>query len=239
MRSEKAKVVSFSGIDGAGKSTQIEALQHHLRAHGLRSVLYTFWDDVVVLPRFREHMSLTAFKGDKGVGSPDKPINRRDKNVSSWYVIAARLFLYLLDAFNLRLTVSRSSNTGADFVIFDRYIYDEMANLPLHRWPARIYVRLLLKLVSKPEIAFLVDADPVAAHTRKPEYPLDFVCKNRDAYLALSRLCGMTVLAPLTVDETTGKIKELISQKCPEPDSSSSDLALQCVAARTAKSSHS
>lgn len=238
MRPEKTKVVSFSGIDGAGKSTQIEALTHHLRELGLHSVLYTFWDDVVVFPRFRENMSLKAFKGDKGVGSPDKPINRRDKNVSSWYVIAARLFLYLLDALNLCLTVSKSSYTGADFIIFDRYIYDEIANLPLHRWPARLYVRLLLKLIPKPDVAYLVDADPVAAHTRKPEYPLDFVRKNRDSYLALSRLSGMTVLAPLSVDETTRKIKVLISEKCPGPDSGGSDLRLQCVAAPTAKSSH-
>ena len=107
MRLNKVKVVSFSGIDGAGKSTQIEALQRHLRELGLRSTLYTFWDNVVVFPHFREHLSFKAFKGDKGIGRPDKPIRRRDKNVTSWYVTAIRLFLYLLDAYSLRVAVSR------------------------------------------------------------------------------------------------------------------------------------
>ena len=48
------KIVTFSGIDGAGKSTQISALEAWLRAAGLRTRVLTFWDDVVVLSRLRE-----------------------------------------------------------------------------------------------------------------------------------------------------------------------------------------
>jgi pantothenate kinase-related protein Tda10 len=78
MRSNCPKVISFSGIDGAGKSTQIQSLQAHLMNLGFQSTLYTFWDNVVVFPGLRERVSLKAFKGDKGIGSPDKPITRRD-----------------------------------------------------------------------------------------------------------------------------------------------------------------
>ncbi|HEY3617374.1 MAG TPA: hypothetical protein VGK96_11215, partial [Candidatus Sulfotelmatobacter sp.] len=150
MRLDNVKLVSFSGIDGAGKSTQIEALQSYLLEIGVRSTLYTFWDNVVVFPGLREHMSFKAFKGDKGIGSPDKPIVRRDKNVTSWYLTAIRLFLYLLDAYSLRVAVSGRSNTE-DVVIFDRYIYDELANLPLKNWLVLSYVRLLLVLIPKPD----------------------------------------------------------------------------------------
>jgi len=214
MRSDKVRVISFSGIDGAGKSTQIEALQSHLRDLGFRSTLYTFWDNVVVFPTLRERMSLVAFKGDKGIGSPEKPISRRDKNVTSWYMTAARLLLYLLDAFSLRFAVSASTCADAGFIIFDRYIYDELANLPLDRPLMRIYVRALLGLIPKPDVAFVLDADPEAAHIRKPEYPLEFVRANRVAYIALSRLVRrITVIAPLSVEETTTKIRESIFKK--------------------------
>ena len=231
MRPDNVKVVSFSGIDGAGKSTQIKALQRHLQQLGLRSNLYTFWDNVVVFPRLREHMSFKAFKGDKGIGRPDKPIRRRDKNVASWYITAIRLFLYLLDAYSLRVAVSGSYDAGVDFIIFDRYIYDELANLPLNHRLVLLYVRLLLNLIPKPDIAFIVDADPEAAHIRKPEYPLEFVRKNRGSYIALSRLVrGITVLAPLSVEETSAKIKESISQACLRSCMEPVDFQLPCAA---------
>ena len=73
------KIFSFSGIDGAGKSTQISELQAWLEGGAVRTELRSFWDDVVVLSRWRELMSRKAFKGDQGVGSPDKPLQRRDK----------------------------------------------------------------------------------------------------------------------------------------------------------------
>lgn len=231
MRLDNVKVVSFSGIDGAGKSTQINALQRHLQQLGFRYNLYTFWDNVVVFPRLREHMSFKAFKGDKGIGRPDKPIHRRDKNVTSWYITAIRLFLYLLDAYSLRMAVRGSYDAGVDFIIFDRYIYDELANLPFDSRLVLLYVRLLLHLIPQPDIAFIVDADPEAAQLRKPEYPLEFVRKNRDSYIALSRVVrGMAVLAPLSVEETSAKINEMISKVCLQSDTEPVDLQLQCAA---------
>jgi len=214
MRRGRAKVISFSGIDGAGKSTQIEALQSHLRMQDFCSARCTFWDDVVVFPDLREFLSHKAFKGDKGVGRPEKPISRRDKNVTTWFASSVRLFLYLLDALSLRLTFARRSRSDVEFIIFDRYIYDELANLPLDWWPVRFYVRMLLKISPKPNIAYLLDAEPKAARIRKPEYPLDFLRQNRAAYLALSHLVELNVIGPLSVEETTSEILKSVSRMC-------------------------
>ena len=203
------KIVSFSGIDGAGKSTQLGALQTRLSELGLRSTVLTFWDDIVVLGGFRELISHKAFGGDEGVGSPEKPISRRDKNVTSMHVIGARLFLYFLDAVYLRLFCLQLRKTEADVVIFDRYIYDELANLPLDHWFARWYVRLILTIVPQPDMAYLVDADPAAARARKPEYPLEFLRQNRERYLALSSLAGnMTVIEPLSVEAAEARMMD-------------------------------
>jgi len=193
-------LVSFSGIDGAGKTTQIEALQTRLGEAGLRVVCITFWDDVATLTRFREAAGHTLFKGEKGVGTPPKPVNRRDKNVRSWYMTLVRFCLYFLDAVSLRIVVGRTRRANADVVIFDRYHYDELANLSLGNRIARAYVRSLLMFIPRPDISYLLDADPVQARARKPEYPLEFLHSSRATYLALSALIGgMTIVAPQPV----------------------------------------
>jgi thymidylate kinase len=200
--SSRAKFVSFSGIDGAGKSTQIETLCTRLKAEGHRVLLIRFWDDIAKLTRLREGTGHRIFKGDKGVGSPSTPINRRDKNVRSWFMTGVRLFLYFIDAISVRFVVERALRSKADLVVFDRYIYDELANLPLGEPFIRAYVRLITKFVPTPDVSYLLDAEPVKARARKPEYPLEFLRINRQSYLDLCELVGgITVIAPKSIQE--------------------------------------
>jgi thymidylate kinase len=204
----RRKLISFSGIDGAGKGTQIDALCERLKEAGLRVRLITFWDDVATLTGIREASGHTLFNGDKGVGTPTAPINRRDKNVQSWPMSGVRLGLYFLDAVSLRLVVEKALRSDIDVLICDRYIYDELANLTLSNPTARLYVQLIMKLVPKPDISYVLDADPVQARARKPEYPLDFLHTNRASYLALSNLVGATVIPKNSIENVKRDILE-------------------------------
>lgn len=208
--------VSFSGVDGAGKSTQINLLRENLTASGFRVEQFAFWDDAAVLTRFREFSSLALFKGEKGVGSPENPVRRRDKNVRSWYMTCLRLLLYLFDAASLHRVVGRQACRGVDMVIFDRYLHDELANLPLDKPLIRGYARLLLNLSRRPDIAFVLDADPEAACARKPEYPVDFVRRQRASYLGLAGLAHeVAVIAPGPADEVQEKVLDQLRARLP------------------------
>ena len=209
----RAVVVTFSGIDGAGKSTLIERLRSRLQQEGRRVLLLSFWDDVAVLQRFREFASCNLLGGDSGVGTPDKPVQRRDKNVQSRFMTLARLLMYLLDAARLRAVVAGARVTGAEVIFFDRYLYDEVANLPLRRSFACTYARLLLWLAPKPELACLVDADPVVAQRRKPEYPLEFLRHNRDSYLKVRELTSdMTLIPPAGPEDGNVVLQHLLEK---------------------------
>jgi thymidylate kinase len=204
-------------MDGAGKSTQIHNLRTRLTDAGLKVSIVTFWDDVARLTQLRETSGHTLFKGDKGVGSPDAPINRRDKNVRSWPMTAVRYFLYLVDAVSLRLVVKKSLKSDADFIIFDRYAYDELANLTLSNPLTRLYVRFIMWVVPRPHVSYVLDADPVQARARKPEYPLEFLYFCRASYLALNDLIGgMTVIPPMPVEDVAREVLRHAQEQLPQ-----------------------
>lgn len=207
-------LISFSGIDGAGKSTQIDNVCRRLEQEGLRYRLLTFWDDAAMLKSVREGAGHRIFGGDKGVGSPEKPIERRDKNVRSPLMTLVRLGLYSLDALSLRAVARRALQSQVDVVIFDRYIFDELANLDLRNPLARLYVRVVARLVPRPQLAMILDANPEQAHARKPEYPLPFLLENRNAYLRLSEFLGsMTVIPPMPLEQAKAEVARRVMQR--------------------------
>ncbi len=208
MPSRGPLLISFSGLDGSGKSTQIANLREFLHTQGLTTNLLAFWDDVVVLSRYREGFVHKVYGSEKGIGAPDRPVNRRDKNVRKWYLSIARHGLYLLDAMHLVRVVARARRSGSDVVIMDRYIYDELANLPLSNWITRVFVRTVAALIPKPDVAYILDADPEAARARKPEYPVDFMRLCRSAYMQLAQMLGyMTVIPPLPLAEAKREVE--------------------------------
>jgi thymidylate kinase len=206
--SRRPLLISFSGLDGSGKSTQIANLREYLHGRGLTTNLLAFWDDVVVLSRYREGFVHKVYGSEKGIGAPDRPVNRRDKNVRKWYLSIARHGLYLLDAMHLVRVIARARRSGSDVIIMDRYIYDELANLPLSNWLTRLFVRMVAAFVPKPDVAYILDADPEAARARKPEYPVDFMHRCRSAYMQLARMLGsMTVIPPLPLTEAKQEVE--------------------------------
>lgn len=210
-RSQRTLLISFSGIDGAGKSTQIDNVCRTIEQEGLRYRLLTFWDDAARLKSVREGAGHRIFGGDKGVGSPEKPIERRDKNVRSPLMTLVRLGLYTLDALSLRTVANRALRSGVDVVIFDRYIFDELANLDLRNPAARLYIRAIARLVPRPQLGLILDANPEQAHKRKPEYPLPFLIENRNAYLRLGEFLGsMTVIPPQPLEQAKADVAQRV-----------------------------
>ena len=194
-------LITFSGVDGAGKSTQIENLCRAAEELGLRVRRLAFWDDVVVLKPWREGFVHKVLKSEPGIGAPGKPVARRDKNVRRWYLTLARQALYFLDALNLRRVVARARRRRADILVMDRYLYDQLANLPLERGYARAFARALARLAPRPDIAYLLDADPRAARERKPEYPVEFLEESRRRYMKLAAMLRTaTVIPPMDLE---------------------------------------
>ena len=202
-------IVSFSGIDGAGKSTQIQKLREYLASHGVAVKELTFWDNVVMFPALRAGFSRRVLQSDGSIGTPEKPAERRDKNRQNAPLLLGRSVLYLLDVLNLRRIFSKAKAENSGVVIFDRYIYDQLAALPVRTWWAHALAQLLLRLAPKPDLCYVLDADPEVARARKPEYPLDFMHKYRSSYLELRKLTALELIQPGDVAEVHQAIVDL------------------------------
>ena len=161
-----------------------------------------------MLSRYREGFVHKVYGSERGIGAPGQPVNRQDKNVRKWYLTIVRHGLYLLDAIHLVKVVGEARRSNADVIIMDRYIYDELANLPLTNFLSRIFVRVVDAFVPRPDIAYLLDADPVEACQRKPEYPIDFLRLSRRSYHRLAQMLGhMTVIPPLALPDALREVE--------------------------------
>jgi thymidylate kinase len=194
-------IITFSGIDGAGKSTQIQKLREYLTSHRAAVKELTFWDNVVAFPRMRAGFSRRVLQSDGNVGTPEKPAERRDKNTQNMPLLLGRSVLHLFDVLNVRRIVSKARDENSGVVIFDRYIYDQLAALPMQSAWARAFARLLLRVAPKPDLSYVLDADPEIARARKPEYPLEFMRKYRSSYLELCKMANLQLIHPGDVDE--------------------------------------
>jgi thymidylate kinase len=197
----KPFVITFSGIDGAGKTTQIEKLSSYLAQAGITVHTLTLWDDVALFQRARSSFSRAVLQSDPAEGQPGRPAERRDKNAQAGPLLLGRSILYVLDLISLRRTLRKARAEVQGVIIFDRYFYDQLAALPMPHWLTRAYARLLLQFTPKPDVGYLLDADPEAARARKPEYPLEFMRRYRSSYLELSTLAGLRVVPAGTQED--------------------------------------
>lgn len=65
-----------------------------------------------------------------------------------------------------------------------------------------------MTFVPKPDVSYLLDADPDAARARKPEYPLDFLHDCRRSYFSLAGLVGnITIIPPLPLPDAKREVE--------------------------------
>ena len=148
-------IISFSGTDGSGKSTQIKALTDEFYKHGFR-VKY-LWSRGGYTPLFsavKKILRIITAKQIPDSNSPSRVRLLKKKSVSSIWLAISILDLFIFYSF------ARIISWFGVVVIFDRYIEDTLIdfkiNFPVVFNDQSFIWKLLVLTSPKPSHSFLL-----------------------------------------------------------------------------------
>jgi thymidylate kinase len=173
-------VITFSGVDGAGKSTVIEHVKERLEKK---------WRKRVVVIRHRPSVLpiLSAWKYGKA-GAEARSVQNLPRQGQNFSLSSSlvRFSYYYLDYVVGQVVIWLKHTRRGHIVLYDRYYFDfindgRRSNINL---PAR-FTQALYAFVSKPKLNFFLYADPQEILRRKQELSASTITQLTQQYKSL------------------------------------------------------
>jgi thymidylate kinase len=170
-------LITFSGLDGAGKSTLVRWLQQTLERQNQRVVVFHMNDHVGVyayLRQLRDQLGGAPPRSGGGRGGL-----RRMRDALLWGTLLRRV-IYPVDLLLFLAYRLYHESLRRRVVIMDRYFYDTLVDVADGRhWGV---LRLLQRLTPTPDVAVLLDVGPEESYARKRDYPVEYLRHRWLAY---------------------------------------------------------
>lgn len=157
MRRRKAQIIAFSGVDGAGKSTQIELFKKYLADTSTEVVVC--WTRGGYTPLFQALKKLLRKLAGRRLPPPGRNV-QRERTMGKWWVRRLWLLISILDLALVYGVRVRWWKLRGKTVICDRYIadtrFDFRLNFPDDHAESWLLWRWLEKLAARPDAWFLM-----------------------------------------------------------------------------------
>lgn len=214
-------LVTFSGLDGAGKSTLIASLRDELTRRNLPVTVLHMNEDVGVyagLRRLRgwmrgEFSSNDGFMAQPSLAPRPTDLASRLRDGLIWNK-TVRGLLYPVDLLVFlcyRLYIEKLRRRT---LLMDRYFYDTLVDLSAglgHRW-----LRLLMWLTPTPQLPVFLDISAEESFGRKGEYSIPYLQRRLDAYRMVSPWVRSAVtLCPAGLPEMEQTLRTLLFSRMP------------------------
>lgn len=158
------KIISISGLDGSGKSTQIELLKQHFEADGKK--VYYF------------HTNQFSISKTYNILRPHKVIKKtHNESVSraGWPQIQLRKLAFLIDTWRFKGFCRKLEAQNVDFLLTDRFFFDSLVNITFLE--GKNAPSWLEKFLPRPDYAFYLQIAPgvIMQRQRVPEQGLAYL----------------------------------------------------------------
>lgn len=193
--------ISFSGIDGTGKSTQIHKIIGYFHSNGKTLKAHHL---------FSNQQSVMSNLHETGLGkSIVKGVRSLKDNFFTRIIkLLMRLFNLLIDSY---ATTFRNNKDNLDIIIYDRYFYDVLICI-IYDFPKfKTLLFMVSHLIPKPEVIIVFDANAGTVINRKPEHSLESAIQYCSLYRRLAEILGVkTIHSNATIDEIHLKVLQNI-----------------------------
>ncbi|MGH7526050.1 MAG: hypothetical protein ACREMX_05055 [Gemmatimonadales bacterium] len=203
-------LITFSGLDGSGKSTLIRSLRAALEASNTAVVVCHMNHDIGIFA------AVQALR-NRLIGSAPSPGHARAGN-SRWQRLRhaviwnkpCRRVLYLADLLVFVVFRFRVERRRDSVLLMDRYFYDTLVDVAGPRgWT---WARLLARITPTPHLAVLLDATPEVAFARKGEFSVEYLARRSLAYKRVFGWVRSTlILDAADLDGSTRELARLVT----------------------------
>lgn len=174
------KLTTLSGLDGSGKSTQIELLKEYLKKRD-KSFFYFHAVEFSVGNIWKRNFHNGSFAS----------ISRESVTKASWLQIQLRKIALLIDIFRFRRLMKKMN---VDYIISDRYFFDSVVNINFLSGKSKY--RLAECFIPKPDRAFFIKVSPekIMQRDRKPDQGMEYLKTKKKLFEQKAKDWNMLVI---------------------------------------------